>query len=306
MDKLPLTDDLFPEIYLPDWDALQIATKEEPFTEAAFYLLRECAQTCTILAVTQSDIPLTRNKAIDMGLAVRLSKLGKAIVRDLSNQECFQQLSLSRQILETSANLVYLINDDGSGSRYDEYVMDSLVAERETLKVVQANVKERGGEIWHIEKRMRASIEKTASDAGIDNVEDLPGRKKIGFPSIEDRIQLLGATTYVGYRTGSAEVHGTWTDLIKYHLTYDGTSFAPNLENPNPRPHVATTTTSVLARVFQAFLDSVDIKELDDRFEPLFVDLIARNDKLVAVHEEWLEKQDKKAKDSEQKSQLKP
>lgn len=287
-----LSDDLFPKIYNPNWTALENASNEEPFTEAAFYLLRECAQTCTILAMVQTSNPLTRNQAINMGLAVRLSKLAKAIVRDLSNQECFQQLSLSRQLLETSATLVYLMNDDGSGGRYDEYVMDSLVAERETLKVVQENIKDRGGEVWHIEKRMRTSIEKTAADAGIKSVEELPSRKNIGFPSIEDRIKLLGETTYVGYRTGSAEVHGTWTDLIKYHLIYADNKFAPNPENPSPRPHVATTTTSVLARVFGAYLDSLDIKELDDKFEPLLTSLIERNDKLVKAHEKWLEQQD--------------
>ena len=280
---------LLPEPHIPDWDILESSNDDEDFTKSAFGLLKECGMVCTAIAGIQIKGELERNRAICTGLAIRLTKLGKTIVRDLSNRETFQQLSIARQVFETAGNLVYLLNDDGTGNRFNQYVYDSLVSEKIVLEDIARNIKRRGGEVLEIETRLKASIDKTAAAAGIDDLSTLPARKDIGFPSAEDRLKYLGDNVYVAYRAGSAEVHGSWTDLYKYHLIAIGNgNFVPNAENPQVQPNVATTTTSVLARVFGAYLDWLDVEIVSELYDPILTDIIKKNDKLVKLHEDYI------------------
>jgi hypothetical protein len=159
--------------------------------EAAFHLLRETTHWFIIVSGLKPQDPTRRNDAILQGLLVRQCKLLRLALRELHAEETFQQLSVLRAGIETLATLVYLIGDDGNGDRFDQYVMNSLVAERELLADVQKNVERRDGEVWPIEERMKRSIAKTAKAAGIEDVSKLPGRARIGYPSAEARIKLL-------------------------------------------------------------------------------------------------------------------
>lgn len=280
---------LLPEPHTPDWVHLETSEDEEDFSRSAFELLKECGMVCAGIAGIQIKEELGRNQAACTGLAIRLTKLGKTIVRDLSNRETFQQLSIARQVFETAGTLVYLLNDDGSGVRFDQYIQDSLVAEKIILEDIEKNVQNRGGEVLEIEARMRSSIAKTAAAAGISDLSSLPSRGSIGFPSAEDRLKYLGDNVYVAYRAGSAEVHGSWTDLYKYHLiTIGSDKFVPNPDNPRVQPQVATTTTSVLARVFGAYLDWLGIEIVTSLYDPILTNIIEKNDKLVKLHEDYL------------------
>jgi hypothetical protein len=146
--------------------------------EAAFYLARQCTHLAAIVSCLKPIRPLVRNPAILTGLAVRLSKLMKILIRDLSNREPYQQLGISRQVIETIATLEYLLADDGSGTRFDQYVQNSLIAEREVLDDIKRNIKKRGGNPAHIETRMTRSIEETARAAGVNGARTLRESKR--------------------------------------------------------------------------------------------------------------------------------
>lgn len=182
-------DDLL-EPYQPDWPVLEVSDSEEPFNEAGFYLLRELAQVVTLIASLHPSVPLDRNRAILRGQLMRLAKLLRLTVRELSQRETFQLLSVQRSILEAVGTLKYLV-DDEDGSRFDQYVMNGLIAERELLLTIQKNVRMREGARLHIEARMERSIQATAEAAGITDVTSLAGRKKIGWPAAEVRVKLL-------------------------------------------------------------------------------------------------------------------
>lgn len=292
-------DDLkkrLPESYEPNWELLENADNEESFSEAAFYLLQECGSVCAVIASLQTSETLTRNQAIINGLAVRLSKLTKVIIRDLSNRSTFQQLSFSRQIFETSGTLIYLLQDDGSGSRYDEYILYTLVEEKKIFESVRRNIDKREGEVWNIENRIKNSITQTAKSAGITDISEIPGRNSIGFPKVEERLKLLGAllgtdphVIYVPYRSGSSEIHGTWSDLYRNHLTEiaDG-EFVPQTADPPVRPQIATTVTNVLVSVFGSYLDVLGVKEVSNLLKPKLYQLITTNDNLENLHEQFL------------------
>lgn len=136
MTYAELTHDDLLEPYQPEWSVLECSNKEGPFNEAGFYLLRELAQITALIASLYPSVPLDRDRAILRGLVMRLAKLLRLTVRELSQGETFQLLSVQRAILEAIGTLKYLI-DDQDGSRFDQFVMNGLIAERELLLTIQ-------------------------------------------------------------------------------------------------------------------------------------------------------------------------
>jgi hypothetical protein len=271
-------------------EALRRATTESPYMEATFYLLREVTHWFSIVAALKPTAPLKRNDAILRGLLVRTCKLLRLTLRELNEREAFQQLSVSRDAIETLATLVYLIGDDGKGVRFDQYVMNSLVAEREFLQDIQRNIRDRRGETWPIEERMKRSIAATEKAAGIDDVSKLPGRARIGYPSAEERIKLLGPSVYIGYLMGSVETHGDWNDVYRNHLSFGDGEFAPNFDSYDVRPQVPLglvklSTTVLLNNIEHLVLDEAMVRFL----EPLLKDLVRRTADADALQEKFLD-----------------
>lgn len=260
------------EPYQPDWPVLEANNTEAPFNEAGFYLLRELAQIVAVIASLHPSAPFDRNRAILRGQVMRLAKLLRLTVRELSLGETFQLLSVQRAILETVGTLKYLI-DDADGSHFDQYVMNGLIAERELLLTIKENVRMREGARLHIEARMERSIRATAEAAGITDVTSLAGRKKIGWPSAEDRIKMLGPDAYAAYRTGSAETHGDWNDLYRNHLTLRDGTFEPNPEGRKTRPQLTLTpavlVADFLAKQADALIESESATYLIDRLKAI-------------------------------------
>lgn len=275
------------EPYKPKWEILESTSSEAPFLEAGFYLLRELAQLIVLIASLQPEVPLDRNRAVNRGLLMRLAKLLRLMVRELAAEECFQQLSVFRAVLETVATLKYLLDDDGTGDRFDQYIMDSLIVERELLKEIQSNVDKRDGATLYIEERMRRSIKATADAAGVTDVAALPGRSKVGFPSAEFRVRLLGPSAYVAYRTGSSETHGGWNDLFRNHLNYDGESFSPNPDGLHVRPQTSLSPVTLVAS-FLVSNPSLIEPEAQSYLGTRLQDLVTRTDRVTKLHEELL------------------
>ncbi len=289
MEYVEIGDNDWPQPYAPDWDKLNASSAESPFMEASFYLLRETLHWMTILAGLKPSSPLDRNRAIIRGLIVRLTKLMRLTIRELSSQETFQQLSISRDAIETMATLWYLINDEGDGNRFDRYVMNSLVAERELMQDIRRNINQRDGEVWSIEERMQHSIARTAEAAGVGDVSSLPGRPRIGFPSAEARVNVLGPNAYAAYRMGSVETHGDWNDLFRNHLNYDGTEFSPNLDSLHVRPQVPLMLTILSMTVVTETLNRiVDDEAAAKLIGPSLLDLKARAERVDGLHERLL------------------
>src|SRR5205823_3715040 len=161
----------------PKWSELE---DSHAVGEAAFALLKATTIHAYIAASILPTSGLSRNEAILTGFLLKLSKLGKAMVGMSATLGSDRQLALAREALEASATFAYLLAD-ADGTRFDQYVQDSLVAEREQLRLITKNVKARGGESWAIEDSMTRSIQRTASDAGVSDVTALPSRREIGW-----------------------------------------------------------------------------------------------------------------------------
>lgn len=209
-----------------DLSSLNLATSDEDsvHVHAGFELLKEVAVFAAVVAsLRHGDEPLTRNRAIAMGNLIRIARLARSMVAQVADGHGGdQQLALSRQLLDSAATLAYLIeNDEEHADRFDSYAFDGLIAEREFLKDVRAQIARRDGTRLPIEDRIENSIRDTLLAAGIDE-SDIPSRRSNGWPSAETRMKLLGPVAYSAYRTSSGAVHGSFTDLFLHYLEFDG------------------------------------------------------------------------------------
>lgn len=290
---IPVDDNtILPKPHIPDWKALSSASSENQFSEESFYLLREATQLAMAVASMKPRKPIIeRNQATLLGLAVKTAKLAKVILRDASDGDVEQQLSTSREFIEAAANLRWLMNDNGSGERYGMFIEDGLRSEKGMLDFINKNVSQRDGRVLHIEKRMVRSITETLKAAGIDDPAAIRSGKMLaaqGYPKIEKRIEELSQAGYVAYRAASAAIHGSWSDLFKHHLHYDGKEFTPDFDPPSRRPQVLTTVTTALCIVIVEYAKLMLDRYAVERTAPLFDNLHERNSKVVDLHEKYL------------------
>ncbi len=284
--------DIFPKQYTPNWPALKSAKSEATFTEASYYLFREAAQLLFAIASIEPKGPVTsREEAALLGLTVKLVKVTRAILRDASDGETEQQLSMTREFIEAMANLLWLMDDDGSKERFAMYIEAGLGAEKSMLATIDENVRKRGGNPTHIEKRMIVSITDTFKAAGIYNPSSIRSGKELarqGYPNIEKRAEALGEVAYFAYRASSASVHTTWSDIFKHHLNYDGSEFVVDLDAPRRRPQVLTSLVTMICVCMPKYVSWMHEEVAVKKILPLLEDLNQRNNQLVQAHEDYL------------------
>lgn len=226
---------MFPEKYEPNWDELKTPKNEDQFGEAAFELLKEAGVYSTLVAALIPHTPLQRNDAILGAFVVKASKLALAIIAMSVHLGGDRLLALMRELIEELAILNYLLSDK-DGSRFDQYIFNSLVSEREFVKTISSNTKKRNSSL-PIENSMMKSISETAISAGIKDLSTLPARKNINWPNAETLISDMSQDIYLSYRSGSAVIHTQWADIFKNHLnqTEEGV-FEINFDKVRVRP----------------------------------------------------------------------
>jgi hypothetical protein len=168
--------------------------------------------------------------------------LSKSLLSDIAHDSGYQQEVIVRQVIEVAANYFYLSEDDESGSRHDAYVLNTLAEEKANLAVIAEQIAERGDAAMPIEQRMRSSIERMASAAGV-KFENVPGKRKIDWPGAVDRLGLAGPVAYMPYRTGSNAIHAGWTALLLRDIKEVDGGFT--LDN-GPTPSVQSMTAAAV------------------------------------------------------------
>lgn len=235
---------LLPALHEVLFEELEGAVDEDPFVREGFELLKEATVVLTAVACLRTALHsngLTRDHAIVVGHYARMVKLMKCLVRQLSDGHGGdQQIAISREFMDSSSTVSYLLGDPGDGTRFTSYVMDSLVAEREFLKDVRKQVAQRSHLMMPIEERINRSIAETLAAADVRE-EDIPARRNNGWPSAQARMEILGPTAYAAYRTGSGAVHGSFTDIYKNHLTETPEGFEIELRPQAFRPQLLLT-----------------------------------------------------------------
>ncbi|WP_432941546.1 DUF5677 domain-containing protein [Kribbella sp. CA-253562] len=240
MESEPLSSETWPDEYKVDIASLDEAQSESPFLRASFELLKEATGLTALaagLTTNQSETGHDRNCAVLVGHLVRMTKLMRTLIRAVvDGHGGDQQMQLVRQFIDSASTLAYLLEDADDSGRFQSYLMDSLIAEREFLMDVRRQVADRGGKRLPIEERIEQSIADTFASAGLDETQ-IPSRKKNGWPSAQERIALLGPVAYVAFRMGSGAIHGSWHDIVRNHLEEVSPGlYAPNVDAAPLRP----------------------------------------------------------------------
>jgi Family of unknown function (DUF5677) len=273
---------------LPDRHMVDPTTlgNQDDYGRTAFELLQETSLLTILLVHAMPDEPFQRNEAIRRGLIKRLGMLTKALLSDIAHDSGYQQEVIVREIVEVVANYFYLADDDESGERHDAYVLNTLAEEKASLAVIAAQMKERGDGAWPIEERMRSSIERMASVAGVD-FDTVPGKKKIAWPSAFDRLAALDPAAYMPYRTGSNAIHAGWTALLLRDIEQVDGGFT--MENgPSPSVQAMTAASLLTASSVVHYLE-VDGSEVEREWlGQRLVDASERIRSLDEAHERFL------------------
>lgn len=277
-----------PRAFVPDWPVLESATSEHPFMHAAVELLKESGTIALLAAGIIPIAPHQRDAAIRCGLLVRLGKLVRLMLADTCDVGGGQQLALSRQMFETAAALLYL-GDDDDGSRHQAFVEDSLVAERELLADVDRQQAGRSDGPWPIEDRIRRSIINSATAAGVQDVSALPGRARIGWPSVQQLAQPLGPTAYGAYRMGSSQIHPNWHDILRNHLREVDGGFVPAFDLGSPRPQPLLTAALLTVLATEAYLKKRPYAEAS-LFDARPDELKDRLERVDGLHEHFIQR----------------
>jgi len=273
-----------------DTDALDMADDEAPFMHATFELLKEVSASLVLatgLRTSDTVQGFERNQAIVVGHMVFVVKLANSLLKQVVDGHGGDlQLPIFRQALEAIATTRYLL-DDTDGSRFDSYVWDSLVAEKELSALIAAKVGERSAEL-PIETRMRSSIEDTL-EAASTTLAEVPGRRRNNWPTAKERIDLLGDGVYVAYRTSSSAVHGQFTDLEKRHLKYVGSErYLVNFEPQEFRPQPLIALETLMLDLVPQYVRRYAPEEAWEAFRPHLQSQKLRVQLVDRLHEEFL------------------
>jgi hypothetical protein len=278
---------MLPEKYIPNWEKLKKTKAENPFEEAAFGLLKEAGIYATLTSAIIPKASYKRDNAILCALVVKLAKLTKAMIAMTLHLGGDRQLAMARELIEALSILDYLLND-ADGSRFEQYVLNSLVIEKEFVKTINTNVIKRNKKL-KIEESMLRSVQKAAKAAGYENISKLPSRKKINWPNVETLIAQLDKDLYLSYRSGSGIIHTQWDDLLRHHLIPRGDdTFEPRYEERLTRPQPLYGAALLLVRELKKYIKKMRPKA-EDKLFPLLDDLLGRTVKVAGMHSVYLD-----------------
>jgi hypothetical protein len=268
------------------------------FSSLAFELYKETAS-LVVLASGLLSSPtgvqdgMPRDQAICVGLLVRIIKFMTAVMQLVSGDSRRREvvMSLTRSILESAVNVRYLLAKNDPDV-FRSFVVSGLGPERELYDVIERNIKDRGGAVQPIEKRMLWSIERTCRLGGV-TITDIP--LKSSWVNLRERFNALGdEDLYLSVqRIGSHAVHGTWSDLILHHLDEAGNGLVADPEWAlvdtrilcPPCYLVIEAVKAYLTHYFAGFRDLVVV-------EHRILDLLDRVRKVDHAHERWMSNRD--------------
>lgn len=267
----------FPEIKRVEVSPKELAefTDEEEFTGLSVDLMIEQGSwTCLAASLLPGDTrKWDRDQAILGGLLVRSYKLSSALLDQTCQHRRETTFVLGRLAVECMINIQYLVSKD-SKEIYQAYVVDSLRHEKKLMDVIRTNIEGRGGDVLPIEARMLGSINKSFRKSGIRPEEvTKEAAKPWKDVNLYERANAVGlGQAYLGLFGGpSHNVHGSWQDLLEYHLHHDGEGFTPELEWHRPRPQMLFALATIGVTTLQMYLqhfagDSADavVRTLED------------------------------------------
>lgn len=228
-----------------------------------------------------------RHEAVLVGHLVRLYKLISALLDQTCQHRQETSFIFARLAFECIVNMMFLIKNDRT-EIVNSYIEHSMRHEKRLRERIRANIAARGGEGWPIEKRMLASIERSAKDSGVDLDAIDPPQNWAGKNLFQKAENVGLDEAYLGAFAGpSHSVHGNWQDLLEYHLEDESGGFIPDFNWHPPRPQLLTTVAHLTLITLGEFFSEI-VGPAGNAVTEKFPDLDERLQQLVQLHEEFL------------------
>jgi hypothetical protein len=237
MPNEPSTEEKMRELLGPPVDVsdavLQECVAKGDFSELAFEIYKETGALVAVCGhLFESEDPekgkFARNQAICAGLLIRIAKFMIAVAQLASSARREDVvMALNRSIVESAINLRFLLHKNEERF-FDQFARFSLGPERELYDIIQANIKQRGGDVWPIEQRMLSSIDRVCRLTGV-KIEDVDRKYGDWAGGLRERAKAVGdEALYSTQRIASHAVHGTWADLVLHHLEEKDGGYVPD------------------------------------------------------------------------------
>lgn len=231
-----------------------------------------------------------RHEAVLVGHLVRLYKLISALLDQTCQHRRETSFVFARLAFECIVNMMFLIKNDRPEIG-DSYIQHSMRHEKRLRERIRANIAARGGEDLPIEKRMLASIERSAKESGVNLDAIDPPKNWAGKNLFQKAVDVGLDEAYLGAFAGpSHSVHGNWQDLLECHLEDESGGFVPNFNWHPPRPQLLTTVAHLTLITLGEFFSKI-IGPAGNAVAEVFPDLDERLERLVQLHEEFLASQ---------------
>lgn len=282
-----------------DSDAMNLFDSEDDFMKLSVDILVEVGQyICLVACFLPGDRKAwSLSEAIVAGNLVRLYKLISAFIDQTCQKRREITVGLGRMVFECIINIKYLIKN-ASPELFLSYIHYSLQHEKKLQATILANIETRGGEIFDIERRMLASIERSFK-ASETKPEEIP-QKKVrdwGGKNLFDKAINVGLEdAYLSIISGpSHSVHGNWQELLEYNIEQNEDGFIPCLDWHTPRPQIADAISihAVEAAkeylVYLKYISPSDAEKIIVRLEDLLTRII-----LLDKHHEMFLKRNKR------------
>lgn len=266
---------------------------DDQFLELGFELTKEVAcfliTTAGLGELDSDDRPklLDKNKAIIVGLIIRLTKLYQSFLDQIAQKRQEIVSILARCIVETAINIKYLLNEI-SDEKFQDFITYSLLNEKDFYELIKKNIDERGN-ILPIEERMLTSIKNSFEMSEID-IDNMPQKKlnqwkKDGIFGRFKSVEMEGFYSLYSMLCHSA--HGNWQDLIMFNLNKEGDLFSSNLGWTYPDFRSMLPYNFIILDVCRKYLETYYYEFLDAHL--MYIeDLIDRIGLLHALHEKFI------------------
>ncbi len=227
------------------WDDLVVGGNE----------LRTSVAMCSTLVPTVVEME-PKHFAVLVGLMVRLYKLFDTFLLLICDHRMEVSMIVARSACDTAIDLLYFCQAR-STARLDEFITTSLAQKKKAFEGLIKDEEDGVGDTV-IRERMKSSIMDDFRDAGLSlsDVESSQWRRE---HNARERARDCGIEVLYEhiYKNLSSVTHGSWSELIKYHLERDGESWTPNLNFAMPRPQLMSGFPLLVAKAAIAYSDSV-------------------------------------------------
>jgi len=216
--------------------------------------LRTTIAECATLVPVAKIEPV--NLAVLMGLMVRLHKLFDTFLLLICEHRMDMAMILARCAYDTSIDILYFCHTKDQ-SKTAEFIDTTLATSKRIYEDVERDEKAGKGDPL-LRERIKSSVEDDFREAGrkLGDVQSTNWRRKETVFDRAKAVGLEGMHTFL-FRNLSRPVHGSWSELVKYHLWKDGKSWRPNFNYAVPRPQIMSSFPILLAMAAMVYAEDV-------------------------------------------------